>query len=84
MQARLDVLPLAEEIFQLIIKHQQDERLKWNKDGSVHVEIGKILPENSAVKHTLQGRRKRFRQALDELLRSEGWQKIGTNVYARN
>src|SRR5258708_33451648 len=35
MQARLDVRPLAEEIAALVMSHKTDERLKWNKDGSV-------------------------------------------------
>lgn len=81
MQARLNIHPVAEEIVQLIIDHQEDERLKWNKDGSVRIQIGKILPEGSAVKQTLNGRRRRFRQTVDELLRNEGWQRAGLNVY---
>ncbi len=82
MQPRLDIRPVAEEIVQLIIDHQEDERLKWNNDGSVRVQIGKILPKGSAIKPTLHGRRSRFRQTVDELLRNAGWQKAGPNVYA--
>ena len=82
MQPRLDVKPIAKEIAQLIIKHRQDERLKWNKDGTVRIEIRKILPENSTAKQTLAGRRKRFREAVDNLLNNTGWQKVRANVYA--
>jgi len=82
MQPRLDVKTIAKEIAQLIIKHRQDEQLKWNKDGTVRIEIGKILPENSAVPQTLADRRKRFRKAVDNLLNNAGWQKVRANVYA--
>ncbi len=82
MQPRLDVKTIAKEIAQLIIKHRQDERLKWNKDGTVRIEIGKILPENFEFKQTLAGRRKRFREAVDNLLNNTGWQKVRANVYA--
>lgn len=82
MQARLDIGPIAEEIVQLIIGYQKDERLRWNKDGSVRVQIGKVLPEGSAVKQTLNGRRRRFQQTVDELLSNAGWQKVRLHVYA--
>lgn len=82
MQARLDIRPVAQEIVQLIIGHTKDDRLRWNKDGSVRVQIGKILPKGSAVKQTLNGRRRRFRQTVEEVLRGAGWQKVGPNVYS--
>jgi hypothetical protein len=81
MQLRLDVRPMAEEIGRLIIDQQVDGRLRWSEDGTVRVLIGKILPERSAVPKTLGGRRKRFRQRLDELLRHEGWRKLRENTY---
>jgi len=81
MAPRLDVRPLAEEIVQMIVEHKVDDRLKWNDDGTVRVEIGKIIPENSAIKPTVAGRRKRFRQMVDDLLASAGWQSVNWNVY---
>lgn len=57
MATRLDVRPLAEEIAQLIIEHRVDDRLKWKDDGTVRVEIGKIIPEGSAIKPTVAARR---------------------------
>ena len=62
MAARLDVRPMAEEIARLVIDRQEDERLKWYEDGRVRVQIGKILPQGSAYKQTLEGRRRRFRR----------------------
>ena len=73
MQRRLNVVPLAEEIVRLILERRADDRLKWNNDGSVRVLVGKVLPEGSAVKQTLIGRRQRFRKALVERLEAEGW-----------
>jgi len=84
MSPRWNAVPVAEEIVKLIIAHKEDERLKWNKDGSVKVQIGKILPKESAVKATLEGRRKRLRKAIDERLIEAGWRKIRENVYAPN
>jgi len=81
MSRRVNVRPLAEEVVQLILQHKTDERLKWNKDGSVRVHIGKILPDYSAVAQTLQGRRKRFRKEVENLLDDEGWTNVGPNVY---
>jgi hypothetical protein len=79
MDQRLNVGPIAEEIAHLIQTHKTDERLKWNKDGSVRVLIGKIIPET--VKQTTMGRRKRFRIALKESLTKVGWQEIRQGVY---
>lgn len=81
MQRKLYVRPMAKEVAQLIIDRQEDERLKWNKDGSVCVQIGKVLPESSAAEQTLTARRKRFRQALDEQLLNAGWQTTKPNFY---
>jgi hypothetical protein len=81
-QPSLNVRPIAEEIVQLIVNRQENERLKWNKDGSVRVQIGKIFPTGSAVKQTLASRRKRFREMVDGLIINAGWQKIRANVYS--
>lgn len=80
-QSRLNVEPMAEEIVQLIMAHQEDERLKWRVDGSVWVQIGRILPQYSAVKQTLAARRTRFRATVDLLLHNAGWRKVRPNVY---
>lgn len=82
-QARLDVEALAEEIVALIVSRKEDDRLRWYKDGRVRVLIGKVLPEGSAVKQTLAGRRKRFRAALKERLEWCPWKEVGLHVYKR-
>lgn len=77
IQPRLDVRPLAEEIASLIVSRKEDDRLRWYEDGRVRVLIGKVLPEGSAVKQTLAGRRSRFWTALAERLEGEGWRMAG-------
>ena len=60
--------PLAAEIATLILDRKEDERLTWNKEGTVRFLISAILPDHSAVKQTLLGRRKRFRAEIGKLL----------------
>ena len=81
MQTRLNVGPLAQEIAELIVAGRHDERLKWNTDGRVRVLIGKIFPEASAVKQTREGRRRRFREALTQILATHGWHEVTANTY---
>jgi hypothetical protein len=83
MQPRLNVKPLVEEIGRLIVATHEDERLMWREDGSVRVFVGKIIPDNSAVKQTRVGRRRRFREALHEWLTAKGWQEVGLYVYRK-
>lgn len=81
--SRLDVGLLVEEIANLILKRQEDERLKWYDDRRVRVFTSKVLPSRSAARQTLAGRRKRFRAALRERLVRDGWWEVRANVYAR-
>ena len=71
----LDVKPIAAELAQIIIEGQDDSRVTWSDDGSVLLKIGKIIPDN-APKQTVTGRRERFRAALADGLRSEGWSQV--------
>jgi hypothetical protein len=82
-QPRLDVTPLAEEIVALIVNHREDHRLKRYATGRVRVLISKVLPESSAVKQTLAGRRTRFRAAVGKRLAAHGWHECNSNVYGR-
>ena len=84
MRPRLDVKRLADEIAVLIVGHQQHDRLKWYEAGRVRVLVGRILPKGSAVKRTLDGRRKRFRDALAERLGNFGWRESQPNRYVRD
>ncbi len=74
----VDVKPIADELVNLIISGSQDDRLQWSAGGRVRVLTGTILPVTSAVKRTLEGRRKRFLKAMEELLTPHGWKRRGS------
>jgi hypothetical protein len=78
---RLNVEPIAEEIFSLILEHSSDDRLKWRPDGTVSVQIGKVIPADALPKRTLDGRRKRFRDELERKIADAGGRKIEPNHY---
>ena len=80
-QRRLDVQPLAEEIFAAMRERLEDERLKWSSEEIVRVQIGKVIPEGSAAKQTVSGRRSRFRDALSQLVKRAGGETVGANTY---
>jgi hypothetical protein len=82
-QAVLDTHPIAKEIAQLIIGGKADERLKWNPDGTVRVLMAEILPTGSVPKQTLNARRTRLRNQLDELLSQASYEKVQANVWQK-
>jgi hypothetical protein len=81
--SRVDIAPIAAEIADLIVGGVSDERLRWLDDGRVRIEMGRIFPEQSGVKQTVQGRRSRLREALIESLGRMGWRHLGRNVFAK-
>jgi hypothetical protein len=83
MKPRLDVRPIAQEITQLILTAQQDPRLDRKPDGSVHVILGRIIPGDSGYRWTVEGRQKRFKRSLDELLGQKGWSRGHGDVCQR-
>lgn len=68
--------PVAQGLAQLILAGKEDAGVKWNGPNEVRVQVGKILPEGSAVKETLAGRRKRFREELQKALAGTGWEEV--------
>jgi hypothetical protein len=80
-QAKLDVLGFAQKIATLILRRQVDDRLKWSPNGQVRVLVGAVLPEDGSFKKTREGRRRRFRRALEAILASNGWKKCDRNTY---
>jgi hypothetical protein len=83
MATRVDVEPIADEIADKIVNGEPDDRLRWLGDGSVRVEMAKIFPTGSGYKQTVQGRRRRLRDALIERLNPMGWAHLGSNRFAR-
>jgi len=84
MQPRLDIKKLASEIADLITNKERDERLKWIDEKSVRVLIGNIIPSDSAIKQTVEGRRKRFRQELNKLLKEQDWKEVRPNLFNKD
>ncbi len=74
--------PIVKEVVRLIRNHQETEWLKWNKDGSVRVVIGKVFPVFTNLNKHLIWQRDRFRAKVDERLTTAGWIKIANNHYA--
>ncbi len=79
---RLDVRPLAQEVADAILHDRESPSLKRLPDGRVKVLIGTLIPDVS-YQQTTAGRRRRFRQALEALIRPAGWEVAGTNTYRR-
>ena len=75
--------PVAERVAGLIITGKKDDYLKWNGPDEVRVVVGKFLAEGSAVKQTLAGRRKRFRQELKAFMRGTGWEEVSAHRWCR-
>jgi hypothetical protein len=80
MSPRLNVKPIAEEVARHIIDKSDHPALTWGPGRSrVSVRIGQVIPQEG-FKMTVQGRRKRFKEALrDRLLGT--WRGVGTNVW---
>jgi hypothetical protein len=83
MAKRVDAEPIADEIAEKIGGGERDDRLRWLPDGRVRVQMGKIFPEGSGYKQTVQGRRRRLREALIERLSTKGWVHLGRNTFGR-
>lgn len=81
LQPSLDVNPIAEEIVGLILAGTNDERLKWYGDAKVRISISKIIPNLSAPKQTIAGRRKRLGKAIEARLKQHGREKVGIHTF---
>ena len=83
MARRVDVGPIADEVAGRIVVGKSDDRLSWLGDGRVRVELGRIFPERSGYKQTVQGRRQRLREALIERLTTKGWAHLGRSTFGQ-
>lgn len=72
---------VAEEIAELVRQGASDPRLIWKDSDTVHVVVEQIIPTQSGFARTVQGRRKRLRQVLEEVLAKDGWKHAGRNVF---
>jgi hypothetical protein len=76
----VDVQPIADEIADKILAAEPDDRLRWRGESSVRGEMAKIFPTGSGYKQTVQGRRRRLRDALIERLGWDGWVYVGAST----
>jgi hypothetical protein len=83
MAKRVDVGSIADEIADRIVGGESDERLSWLQDERVKVDISRIFLDASGYRQTVQGRRKRLREALIERLRTKGWTHLGRNTFGQ-
>lgn len=84
MQPRLNVGPLAEKIADLITSGQEHDWLKWYSPDRVRVMVGEVLPKGSAVKQTLEGRRRRLWRALTAGMEPSGWKCLGHGMFEKD
>lgn len=80
-QPFLKVRPIAENIFQLIMDHREDKRLKWHDDGSVDVYVDWDVPYSSGFKETVRARQVRLLKEMDKLMSETGWKPLGKGKY---
>jgi len=83
MAKRIGVDSIADEIADRVVGGEADDRLCWLGDGRVRVEVGKIFPDRSGYKQTIQRRRRRLREALIERLSTKGWVHHGKNTFGQ-
>jgi hypothetical protein len=76
-QPRLDAASLAGIVVSAIEAGEAQKYLKRNGKNAVKVLVGEIIPDGSASKQTLTGRRRRFREALDQRMTAAGWSVVG-------
>ena len=73
MSPRFNAKSCAKEIADKILNKIQDETLNWDANLEyVVLNIGKIVPDGGA-NQTIQGRRKRFRDALESIMLTHNW-----------
>ncbi len=81
---RVYVAEIAADIVQQILSADDPDHLKWEEDGSVHVIMAKLFPSSSGFDRTVQGRRRKLREALEEQLEPHGWIHVGRNRFEMN
>jgi hypothetical protein len=82
--APLRIEQLVSEVVEHIIAGHESDKLRWLSDRSVvRILVSKFI--TGRFKQTEQGRRQRFREALDRRLEAAGWTKVAgkLDVYRR-
>ncbi|WP_395739414.1 hypothetical protein [Prosthecobacter sp.] len=84
MAKRMNVKGPAAEVAEAILNNQESAFFKRSPDGRVRILISDVVPSEGAFKQTVSGRRKRFRAALEALIKPHGWSEISTNTYKKS
>ncbi|PPD57354.1 hypothetical protein JP09_009955 [Dehalogenimonas etheniformans] len=71
-----DMNPLANELISILLRGNDDLRLKRSRDGGVQFRNCMIFP--SAVQATTDQRKKKLHEALNQRLKAIGWFERGT------
>jgi hypothetical protein len=81
MAQRIELKPLVEQVLAAIRSGSENELVSKEDDGTIFLNTTRIFPSGSAVRMTLEGRRKRFREAVARELLKEGWQRLGKDSF---
>ncbi len=80
---RIYIKPLVECILAAIRSGSENELVAKHDDGTFSLNTTLIFPKGSAVKMTLEGRRKRLREAVAAVLLKEGWERMDHDTFRR-
>jgi hypothetical protein len=81
MAERIYIKPLVERILAAIRSGSGNELVEKHDDGTFSPNTTLIFPKGSAVRMTLEGRRKRLREAVAGVLLKEGWKRLGNDIF---
>jgi hypothetical protein len=81
MAQRIYIKPLVNRLLEAIRTGSETELVSRHGDGTVAVRTTAIFPTGSAVRMTLEGRRKRLREGVAGALLQEGWQRLGPDIF---
>jgi hypothetical protein len=81
MAQRIYIKPLVDRILEAIRIGSETELVSKHADGTVAVKTTAIFPTGSAVRMTLEGRRKRLREGVASVLLKEGWLRLGPDIF---
>jgi hypothetical protein len=81
MAKRIYIKLLVDRILEAIRTGSETELVWKHADGTVAVKTTTIFPTGSAFRMTLEGRRKRLREAVASVRLKEGWQRLGPDIW---
>jgi hypothetical protein len=81
MAKRIYIKPLVGQILAAVRSGKEDELVSWHDNGMVFVNTTTIFPKASAVRMTLESRRKRLSDAVASVVLKEGWDRLGPRCF---